>query len=166
MSKAGARAASRFNRSIQSEPLVYKMLRSEFSAAIVARPSGWLTSTFRMAICRDTHNSAPQRETASNVVLPGWGVYGLLPVIAVSSSQEGEATARANPFASATSDHGGCRALLSCNLLVCWQLVFRGLALRCAAPLKGQQVQRRRLTTSKNGETGMRLAAMMSLMIE
>jgi hypothetical protein len=30
-----------------------------------------------------------------------------LPVIAVSSSQEGEATARANPFASATSDHGG-----------------------------------------------------------
>ena len=52
------------------------MLRSEFSAAIVARPSGWLTSTFRMAICRDTHNSTPQLETVSNLVLPGWAVYG------------------------------------------------------------------------------------------
>jgi hypothetical protein len=52
------------------------MLKSEFSAAIVARPSGWLTSTFRMAICRDTHNSTPQLETVSNVVLPGWVVYG------------------------------------------------------------------------------------------
>ena len=31
---------------------VLRMLRSEFSAEIVARPSGWLTSTFRMAICR------------------------------------------------------------------------------------------------------------------
>ena len=32
------RAASRFNRSVQSEPLVFRMHRSEFSAAIVARP--------------------------------------------------------------------------------------------------------------------------------
>jgi hypothetical protein len=52
------------------------MHRSEFSAAIVARPSGWLTSTFRMAICRDTYNSTPQLETVSNVVVPGWAVYG------------------------------------------------------------------------------------------
>ena len=49
------------------------MHRSEFSAAIVARPSGWLTSTFRMAICRDTHNSTPQLGTALNLILPGWG---------------------------------------------------------------------------------------------
>src|SRR5260370_42108675 len=111
---------------VPAKPLVLRRLRSKFSAAIVARPSGWLTSTFRMAICRDTHNSAPQRETASNVVLPGWGVYGLLPVIAVSSSQEGEATARANPFASATSDHGGFGAPLCCQLLVCWALSFFG----------------------------------------
>src|SRR4029077_18906908 len=78
MSRSGARAANRFSGSVQSEPLVFRMLRSEFSAAIVARPSGWLTSTFRMAICRDTHNSTPQLETVSNVVLPGWVVYGPL----------------------------------------------------------------------------------------
>ena len=78
MSRPGARAANRFSRLVQSEPLVLRMLRSEFNTAIVARPSGWLTSTFRMAICRDTHNSTPQRETASNVVLPRWAVYGLL----------------------------------------------------------------------------------------
>ena len=59
MSRPRARAANRFNRSVQSEPLVVRMLRSEFSAATVARPSGWLASTFRMAICRDTHNSTP-----------------------------------------------------------------------------------------------------------
>ena len=76
MSRSGARAASRFSRLVQSEPLVLRMHRSEFSAAIVARPSGWLTSTFRMAICRDTHNPTPQLETALNVVLPGWAVYG------------------------------------------------------------------------------------------
>src|SRR4029077_5265090 len=76
MSRSGARAASRFNRSVQSEPLVLRMHRSEFSAAIVARPSGWLTSTFRMAICRDTYNSTPQLETVSKVVVPGWAVYG------------------------------------------------------------------------------------------
>jgi hypothetical protein len=46
------------------------------SAAIVARPSGWLTSTFRMAICRDTHNSTPQLDTVSNVVLAEGAVYG------------------------------------------------------------------------------------------
>ena len=34
-----------------------------------------LTSTFRMAICRATHNSAPQLETMSNVALPGSAVY-------------------------------------------------------------------------------------------
>jgi hypothetical protein len=67
MSRPGARAASRLNRSVQSEPLVLRMLRSEFSAAIVARPSGWLTSTFRMAICRDTYNSTPQRASVLNV---------------------------------------------------------------------------------------------------
>src|SRR6188768_1847767 len=79
MSRLGARAASRLSRSVQSEqPLVLRMHRSEFSAAIVARPSGWLTSTLRMAICRDTHNSTPQLETVSNVVLPGWVVYGTL----------------------------------------------------------------------------------------
>jgi hypothetical protein len=76
MSRPGARAASRFNRSVKSEPLVLRMHRSELSAAIVARPSGWLTSTFRMAICRDTHNSTLQLETVPNVVLPGWVVYG------------------------------------------------------------------------------------------
>src|SRR3954447_172032 len=76
MSRSGARADSRLSRSVQSWPLVLRMLRSELSAAIVARPSGWLTSTFRMAICRDTHNSTPQLETASNVVLLGWTVYG------------------------------------------------------------------------------------------
>ena len=78
MSRPGARAANRLNRSVQSEPLVLRMHRSEFSAAIVARPSGWLTSTFRMAICRDTHNSTPQPETVSNVGLPGLAVYGPL----------------------------------------------------------------------------------------
>ena len=61
MSRSGARAASRLSQSVQSEPL---------------GPSGWLTSTFRMAICRDTHNSTPQRETVSNLVLRGWAVYG------------------------------------------------------------------------------------------
>ena len=130
MSRAGARAASRFNRSIQSEPLVYKMLRSEFSAAIVARPSGWLTSTFRMAIWRDT---LQLRAGSGNRVKCSSARMGCLRSLAGyrrRSSQEGDATARANPFASATSDHSGCRALLSCNLLVCWQLVFRGLALR------------------------------------
>jgi hypothetical protein len=76
MSSPGARAANRFNRSLQSEPLVFRMHKSEFSAAIVARPSGWLTSTFRIAICKDTHNSTPQRENALNVVLPGGAVYG------------------------------------------------------------------------------------------
>src|SRR6185295_17723419 len=75
MSRPGARAASRLNRSVQSEPLVFRIHRSEFSAEIVARPSGWLTSTFRMAICRDTYNSAPDRIAALNVVLHGWGVY-------------------------------------------------------------------------------------------
>jgi hypothetical protein len=29
-----------------------------------------------MAIRRDTYNSTPQLETASNVVVPGWAVYG------------------------------------------------------------------------------------------
>src|SRR5436190_19291089 len=76
MSRSGARAASRLSRSVQSSPLVFRMHRSAFNAAMVARPSGWLTSTFRMAICRDTHNSTPQLETASNVVLPRWAVYG------------------------------------------------------------------------------------------
>jgi hypothetical protein len=61
------------------------------SAAIVARPSGWLTSTFRMAICRDTHNSTPQLETASNVVLPGWAVYGPLKFSKVKRNTKKEA---------------------------------------------------------------------------
>ena len=78
MSRPGARAANRLNRSVQSAPLVFRIYRSELSAAIVARPSGWLTSTFRMAICRDTYNSTPQLKTVSNVVLPGWVVYGAL----------------------------------------------------------------------------------------
>src|SRR6476469_6044880 len=73
MSRPGTRAANRLSRSVQSSPLVFRMHRSAFSAAIVARPSGWLTRTFRMAICRDTHNSTPQLETALNLVLPGWG---------------------------------------------------------------------------------------------
>ena len=75
MSRRGARAANRRKRLVQSEPLVFRMHKSEFSAAIVARPSGWLISTFRMAICRDTPNSTRQRETMSNVVLPGGAVY-------------------------------------------------------------------------------------------
>jgi hypothetical protein len=29
-----------------------------------------------MAICRDTYNSTPQLETAFNLVLPRWAVYG------------------------------------------------------------------------------------------
>jgi hypothetical protein len=37
---------------------------------------------------------------------------------------------------------------------------------RGAASLKGQQVQRWRLTTSKDGKAGMGLSAMMRLMIE
>jgi Uncharacterised protein family (UPF0093) len=37
--ETGARAANRLNRSVQSEPLMLRKLRSEFSAAIVARPS-------------------------------------------------------------------------------------------------------------------------------
>ena len=56
--------------SVQSAPLVFRILRSESNAAIVARPSGWLTSTFRMAICRDTHNSTPQLKTLPNVFYP------------------------------------------------------------------------------------------------
>ena len=59
------------------------MLRSQFSAAIVARPSGWLTSTFRMAICRDT--TTPPLEPVKSV-LPRWGVYG--PVSRWGNSQE------------------------------------------------------------------------------
>jgi hypothetical protein len=69
------RGRLRRKRLVQSEPLVFRMHKSEFSAAIVARPSGWLISTFRMAICRDTPNSTRQRETMSNVVLPGGAVY-------------------------------------------------------------------------------------------
>jgi hypothetical protein len=38
-------------QNVRSHQRVLRMLRSEFSAEIVARPSGWLTSTFRMAIC-------------------------------------------------------------------------------------------------------------------
>src|SRR4029077_7229360 len=64
------------------------MLRSEFSAASVARPSGWLTSTFRMAICRDTHNSTPQRETVSNLVLRGGGVGQFNPNCGFSFRRE------------------------------------------------------------------------------
>src|SRR6478736_659105 len=90
MSRSGARAASRLSRSVQSEPLVLRMHRSEFSAAIVARPSGWLTSTFRMAICRDTHNSTPQLDTVSNVVLSGWAVYGPLKFSKVKRNTEKE----------------------------------------------------------------------------
>ena len=57
-----------------------------------------------------------------------------------------------------------CALYLSCNLLVCWQLVFRGLAQR-------RLFERPTSPTAaahhlEDGETGMGLAAMMRLMIE
>ncbi len=53
-SSPGTRAASRLIRSVQSLPLVLRMFRSAFRAAIVANPWGWQDSTFRIAICNDT----------------------------------------------------------------------------------------------------------------
>ena len=64
MSRSGARAARRFNRSVQSRPLVFKILKSEFNVAIVARPSGWLASTFKIAICNDTRHSSAAETSA------------------------------------------------------------------------------------------------------